>query len=100
MELPNSININLDVPIEFRASDNYCVYLFNFTYNIVHEAAYTMQDDGTKTYSYFNTFPIQEMSGGLAYYSEGWRVFDIAVQKRYAEYIAEREILSGTNVQS
>lgn len=93
MNVPNIININIDVPVEFKASDDYNLYLFNFTYKVVHQMGYTVQDDGTRMYNY-NTFPIQEINGGLAFYDMGWKVFEMPVQERYADYVAEKEILN------
>jgi hypothetical protein len=94
MEIPTIINVNMDVPVEFKAMADYQLYLMNFTYNVVTVMSVTMMEDGSKDYCHYNTFPIIEMKGGLAYYEFGWKIFPISVQEKYSEYVAEKEILN------
>ena len=96
----NIININMDVPVELKARTNVynieTLYLFNFTYKVVAVNHVIVSiDGGDDHYNYVNTYPIMEISGGLAYYDFGWKIFDNKVQEKYANYVAENEILKG-----
>ncbi len=93
-QIPQHINVNIDVPIEFRAKDEYMLFLVNATYNVVHIMTMTNQIDGTTDYIWYNTFPITEMNGGLAYYENGWKIMPDTVQEAYAQYVVEKEVLN------
>lgn len=93
------INLSLDVPVEMSVEDDVCLYLMNFTYKVVRLMNIHHKDDGTNDYTVFNTYPIMEIKGGLAYYNYGWKIFPLNVQERYADYIAEKELLIDKNNQ-
>jgi hypothetical protein len=97
MAAPTTININLDVPVHMRAYSEcgYLFYLFNFQHKVVQVMNVMDRDDGTKEYSWNDVHAVVELDAGLAYYNCGWRVFDLNIQERYAEYVAEKEILNG-----
>lgn len=102
--VPNTIALNLDVPIHLKVKAEHCginqLYAFNFEYNVV--SVYQIHDfnnDGTPlAYQIINTYALLEIKGGLAYYEYGWKIFNNEIQERYADYVMENEVLKGKDV--
>ena len=97
MNIPNTINVNVDVPIQFKGVDSemHTLYAFNIDYQVACVYSIIENVDGSKMYNYLNTYASMEVLGGLAYFDHGWRIFPESIQQRYAEYVAENEILGG-----
>ena len=98
--IPETISINMDLPFDLKVrgvvNGMLMLYLINFEYKVT--AAYNIvesMDGGDNTYTYMNVHPIQEISGGLAHFDYGWKIFPQDIQEKYADYIAEQEILDG-----
>lgn len=99
MEVPKTINICLDVLIDFKLRVDNTLYLFNVDNKVASLYSITEFDDGNKDYCFINNFAIQEIKGGLAYFDYGWKFFPEEVQEKYAEFIVEQEMLrsNGSN---
>ena len=94
--IPTTINISTDVPVDFRASDQYgYMYCFNFEYEVVAQYSTSNTPEGTDYY-YQNSFYFKEIKGGLAYFSNGWLIFPKRIQNKYSDYVAEKELLGDT----
>ena len=98
MGVPNIISVTMDVPVELIAKDDVngmkIVYTFSFTHKVVtSNSVIESTDGGEDFYSYLNTYAVLEVSGGLAYFDYGWKIFGESVQEKYASYVADKEIL-------
>lgn len=102
MSVPDNLCLTIDIPADLKVKAQIwggnTLLLFNFEYNIVSFFTITEFGDGSNTkYDLMSTFALLEIKGGLAYYDNGWKVFDSAVQEKYAEYVVENEMLKDKN---
>ena len=99
MSAPLVLNINMDVPVDFKVKAMHYgvlkLFAFNFMYSIVVVYDIVDNNDGSPVfYSSVSSHAFMEIKGGLAYYDYGWKIFDNDVQEKYAEYVMENEVLS------
>ena len=89
------INLSLDIPVDFKAKDEYNLYCINLEFNVVNMFSRCDIGDGEVQYNHMATYGIAEVKGGLAYWNNCncWSIMPQVVQEKYAEFVAENEIL-------